>query len=1187
MESDEELNNMAEDLNLNDGQDNAGQDNARPAQPVAQADNHGHVRQNEHRARTGGVTKLRMEGVPKFPSSGRYSYKFHHFTWDFEGAMALLGLRETLTTPLTENVDTEIDALLCRYLAAAITNPHVSGYIARTYAGRGRAAMAHLESRYGLGTLSYAELRAELLCDDLAALRDPFICVLMFEKVADQFTPAMTDREKSEHLIAKIKDPDYRPIRDTLQLMDTQEYEAIKEKFIQMVHNRQKSEKADRLESRQRGNSGRNANVYHNDTFESGGNSQSKDKRYEKPRGGRNKPDVTSRTSKVNFNDTNRNQGKQNNYKKSSGGNDKNKGSDRVKTKKCLNCKSTNHFTNECDKPMVTCSHPQCEGNHLEEFCWWRHPELIRNKDLREKREEMIAKYKREKGAKAHKLTTRGSKSSASMFCITTKRSNEKCQDCDNPATQEIQPKVLILFSGAYDRKDSLANYLNRLGVSTDVVDNNPKTGGGDKQDILNDAYYADLHERTKAGEFAAIFTAPPCSTFSISRFIGAKTEAGAPIVRDRKHITGLPTVPAAHKKELRIANRIVRRTASLLEAAHQAGADFALENPSDRGNISEPCLYQEERHGPIFLMQEMIDLAILAKTKQAVFAQCLLDSPYQKYTTIMYTPGLDFGFGLLNKGYCNHPPGSHEPAGGIYNPEDGEWNSKRAAAYPATMNEFIATTLAYKILGKAGRQKIRAMARAGLTAEKSNPRTDARSMRNTRVGQLKSQAEQVEAPTRRLMQKLMTDHQGTIGSTELLQQAGQPPGSVCNGGHQTRNTSPNDITDTLVTPIRKKSDTERRTDAVLNRIKDDSPPRLRLRQRAEVVTINTSTPAQNIIVDSGASMSVMTNKRAFVYIDTNAKIEITMGANATTTSKGVGKIRILLADERGETVAFERDNVIYSPDFGIDILSVRQEIQDAQTKFRFDNNRAGTEGKHAMILSEGTIIPFADNGSIYSMPFAIPNRNYAQHVLVATTGNTQELSPVAMSTDALMHARFGHLGFEPRRNLPNWVIGLPKAAQKAKEIGPCDTCLRTKQIKQPARASQENMKNLKFGDTISSDITGKLPASYEHGHKYLIVYVDHATGWIAIYGLKSLHADEILKTFKRFVADMNGAGKIKCLLTDGFKSYVGHEFQEYCDDNAIQKRHIEPHNHNSNGRAERAICTIMSKARSTPFTVL
>ena len=140
--------------------------------------------------------------------------------------------------------------------------------------------------------------------------------------------------------------------------------------------------------------------------------------------------------------------------------------------------------------------------------------------------------------------------------------------------TSKTRPKVLILFSGSYDRQDSLAAYLNSYGVSTEVVDNDTDKGGGSNHDILNDAFYNDLYKRTKAGEFDAVFTAPPCSTFSVSRFIGANDaiDGGAPVIRNRKYVTGLPTVPPAHKKELRTANRIVRRTASLLEAANKHG---------------------------------------------------------------------------------------------------------------------------------------------------------------------------------------------------------------------------------------------------------------------------------------------------------------------------------------------------------------------------------------------------------------------------------------------------------------------------------------------------------------------------------------------------------------------------------------------------------------------------------------
>ena len=81
------------------------------------------------------------------------------------------------------------------------------------------------------------------------------------------------------------------------------------------------------------------------------------------------------------------------------------------------------------------------------------------------------------------------------------------------------------------------------------------------------------------------------------------------------------------------------------------------------------------------------------------------------------------------------------------------------------------------------------------------------------------------------------------------------------------------------------------------------------------------------MVVDSGASMSIMTDHRAFVYINPDDRIEVTMGARARVTSQGTGKIRVLLANETGNTVVFERQGVIYCPDFEVDILSVRQKI--------------------------------------------------------------------------------------------------------------------------------------------------------------------------------------------------------------------------------------------------------------------
>lgn len=109
--------------------------------------------------------------------------------------------------------------------------------------------------------------------------------------------------------------------------------------------------------------------------------------------------------------------------------------------------------------------------------------------------------------------------------------------------------------------------------------------GGGGDHDILNDALFTSLRQLA----YRVIFAAPPFSTHSVARFY----PDGPPSVRDRANISGRPDCQRAHRRELRRANEITRRTSVILPAAHSAGAEFAIDNPADRGDPaihSNPC---------------------------------------------------------------------------------------------------------------------------------------------------------------------------------------------------------------------------------------------------------------------------------------------------------------------------------------------------------------------------------------------------------------------------------------------------------------------------------------------------------------------------------------------------------------------------------------------------------------------
>ena len=110
------------------------------------------------------------------------------------------------------------------------------------------------------------------------------------------------------------------------------------------------------------------------------------------------------------------------------------------------------------------------------------------------------------------------------------------------------------------------------------------------------------------AHSYLAIMAAPPCSTFSIARFIHSpdSPDGGPQILRYRKHIHGLDKLSPGDRRGLDVANKITLRTISLLSAAHAVGKKFILENPADRGDRKEPSLFISEQHGPIWQLPEL-----------------------------------------------------------------------------------------------------------------------------------------------------------------------------------------------------------------------------------------------------------------------------------------------------------------------------------------------------------------------------------------------------------------------------------------------------------------------------------------------------------------------------------------------------------------------------------------------------
>ena len=80
-------------------------------------------------------------------------------------------------------------------------------------------------------------------------------------------------------------------------------------------------------------------------------------------------------------------------------------------------------------------------------------------------------------------------------------------------------------------------------------------------------------------------------------------------------------------------------------------------------------------------------------------FPQCALGGVFQKWTTLLYSVGLEPSLRSLGELRCDHERHPGKQASGL---EDGKWKYAEAAAYPAGMNAHLAHAFA-RLLQRPG----------------------------------------------------------------------------------------------------------------------------------------------------------------------------------------------------------------------------------------------------------------------------------------------------------------------------------------------------------------------------------------------------------------------------------------------------------------------------------------------------
>ena len=236
--------------------------------------------------------------------------------------------------------------------------------------------------------------------------------------------------------------------------------------------------------------------------------------------------------------------------------------------------------------------------------------------------------------------------------------------------------KVLVIFSPHDSGLPSLIRDGGGLEVATLDWKDDP---------VLQDCQNATLMNRVlsqiRSNEWAFVVLENECKSFSIGK---------DGHIRPLDEPEGRSDLEMRQKVEAARHNRMAMFSAAVIRACHAANVDFLLETPAARHDVTSPAFWEQfADHASLLDLQCMKDVIEDLGLAVIIVAQCMMGSPFQKYTALLVPGRLKVLateiFGHARECTCMF---HRKVARG--RDEQGRSLSEMAAAYPPEMNRAI-----------------------------------------------------------------------------------------------------------------------------------------------------------------------------------------------------------------------------------------------------------------------------------------------------------------------------------------------------------------------------------------------------------------------------------------------------------------------------------------------------------------
>ena len=307
-----------------------------------------------------------------------------------------------------------------------------------------------------------------------------------------------------------------------------------------------------------------------------------------------------------------------------------------------------------------------------------------------------------------------------------------------------------------------------------------------------------------------------------------------------------------------------------------------------------------------------------------------------------------------------------------------------------------------------------------------------------------------------------------------------------------------------------------------------------------------------NLLVDSGASAHIITDKSSFIRFDTTFNpnehtIELANSTQMSGIVQGKGDAVIKLVSTNGKICDITLENALFIPSYKQNILSV-----PSMTK-------------------KGVTVTFCPDSALITTPNGTSFQiNLKGKLYYINTINSDVRKKRSLK---VWHETLGHCNQQDVLKLENSVEGMQITD---KSLFQCDVCIEGKMTQFRNHKTDEKAK--KPLELVHTDLAGPISPASKEGCKYAVIFVDDFSGVIFTYFIKQ--KSDTVKATEKFLADVSIYGSIERLRSDHGTEYTCGEFENLMTTNKIRHEFSAPFSAHQNGTAERGWRSLFDMSR-------